>query len=55
MKYEEIKNLSDQDFKRLTGVHFNTFQKMIKIVNEYILIHKKTDQDLQDLWINRIN
>jgi hypothetical protein len=32
MKYEEIKNRSDKDFKRLTGVEHQTFQKMVSVL-----------------------
>jgi hypothetical protein len=42
MKYEEIKDKSSEDFKRLTGVHPKTFQKMVEAVNCYVLEHKKT-------------
>jgi hypothetical protein len=42
MKYEEIKNKSSEDFKRLTGVHPKTFEKMVEVVNCYIWEHKKT-------------
>jgi hypothetical protein len=32
MRYEEIKNRSDKDFKRLTGVEPETFQKMVSVL-----------------------
>ena len=32
MRYEEIKNRSDKDFKRLTGVEHETFQKMVSVL-----------------------
>lgn len=32
MKYETVKSLKDSDFKRLTGVHRSTFEKMLKVV-----------------------
>lgn len=34
MKYNKIKNLSDEDFRRLTGVKPSTFDKMIDILTE---------------------
>ena len=34
MKYEQVKNLSDEQFRRLTGVKCSTFDKMIKILEE---------------------
>jgi len=42
MKYEEIKNKNNKDFKRLTGVHPKTFEKMVEVVNLHILEQKKT-------------
>ena len=32
MRYEEIKNRSDKDFKRLTGVEHETFKKMVRVL-----------------------
>jgi len=32
MRYEEIKNRSDKDFKRLTGVEHETFQQMVSVL-----------------------
>jgi len=32
MKYETVKLLKNSDFKRLTGVHRSTFEKMLKVV-----------------------
>jgi len=34
MRYEEIKNRSDKDFKRLTGVEPETFKKMVSILEK---------------------
>ena len=34
MKYEQAKNLSDEQFRRLTGVKRGTFDRMIKILEE---------------------
>ena len=34
MKYETIKHLKDTDFKRLTGVQRETFEKMLKVVEK---------------------
>lgn len=34
MKYEQGKNLSDEQFRRLTGVKRGTFNRMIKILEE---------------------
>ena len=32
MKYETIQTLKDEEFKRSTGVHHSTFEKMLKVV-----------------------
>ena len=34
MKYEQVKILSDEQFRRLTGVKRVTFDRMIKILEE---------------------
>ena len=34
MKYENIKELEDEKFRRLTGVKKDTFYKMINILND---------------------
>ena len=34
MKYEGIKGLEDEKFRRLTGVKRSTFKKMLEILNE---------------------
>ena len=34
MKYEQIRNLLDEQFRRLTGVKRQTFEKMLKILAE---------------------
>ena len=34
MKYEQAKSLSDEQFRRLTGVKRGTFDRMIKILKE---------------------
>ena len=34
MKYEQVKSLSDEQFRRLTGVKRSTFDKMIEILEE---------------------
>ena len=41
MKYENIQNLSSEEFKRFTGIKLTTFQTMVKIVNNYVLNKKK--------------
>jgi hypothetical protein len=33
MRYEEIKEWKEQDFKRLTGVQHETFKKMLAVLN----------------------
>lgn len=42
MKYKEIKNLEPSKFKRLCGIHLETFNEMVKVVKAYINEHKKT-------------
>ena len=32
VKYEQVKNISDDQFRRLTGVKRSTFEKMVKIL-----------------------
>ena len=34
MRYETIKHLKDTDFKRLTGVQRETFEKMLKVIGK---------------------
>ena len=34
MRYEEIKNRSDKDFKRLTGVEHQTFKHMVAVLEK---------------------
>lgn len=34
MRYETIKHLKDTDFKRLTGVQRETFERMLKVVEQ---------------------
>ena len=34
MKYESIKDLGDEKFRRLTGIQRSTFEKMIGILSE---------------------
>jgi hypothetical protein len=34
MRYETVQKLKDKEFKRLTGVERNTFEKMLKVVEE---------------------
>lgn len=34
MKYEQIKELEEEKFRRLTGVKRATFRKMVEILNE---------------------
>ena len=42
MTYKKIKNLKAEDFKRLTGVHFETFNQMVEIVKSAEKLRKKT-------------
>ena len=41
MLFENIKNLREEDFKRLTGVKRQTFNKMIEILKEAEILKKK--------------
>lgn len=34
MKYEQVKSISDEQFRRLTGVKRSSFDKMVKILEE---------------------
>jgi hypothetical protein len=34
MRYETVQKFKDKEFKRLTGVERNTFEKMLKVVEE---------------------
>lgn len=40
-KYHRVKSLSEEEFKRLTGVKRNTFHDMIEILNQEELKEKK--------------
>lgn len=42
MTYKKVKNLKAEDFKRLTGVHFKTFNQMVEIVKQTESLRKKT-------------
>ena len=42
MTYKKVKNLRAEDFKRLTGVHFETFNQMVEIVKQAETLRKKT-------------
>ena len=53
MKYEQIRNLPDEPFRRLTGVRRQTFERMIKILaeddkNKKIKGGRKNKLSLQD-------
>ena len=41
MTYKKVKNLKSEDFKRLTGVHFDTFNQMVEIVKQAEKLRKK--------------
>jgi len=34
MRYERIQHLKDTDFKRLTGVHRETFERMLQVIEQ---------------------
>lgn len=36
MTYEELKNLKPTEFKRLCGVHFDTFERMVEVLRPYL-------------------
>lgn len=40
-KYDRVKNLSEEEFKRLTGLKHKTFHDMIEILNQEELKRKK--------------
>jgi len=40
--YKKVKNLKAEDFKRLTGVHFDTFNQMVAIVKDAEKLRKKS-------------
>jgi Helix-turn-helix of DDE superfamily endonuclease len=42
MKYEEAKNLESEEFKRLCGVSFGTFEQMVKVVAAEKVLAKKS-------------
>ena len=39
VKYTETKNLPPHEFKRLCGVHLETFNEMVLVVKNYIYEH----------------
>ncbi len=42
MTYKKAKNLKAEDFKRLFGVHYETFNQMIEVVKKSVPLKKKT-------------
>ena len=42
MSYKKVKNLKPEEFKRLSGVHSETFTQMIEIVKKASSSRKKT-------------
>lgn len=42
MRYKNIKSLSSQEFKRLSGVRWETFTEMVKAVKSAVAQQKKT-------------
>lgn len=40
-RYDHIKDLSDEDFRRLTGVMPTTFEKMVEILNEKQALNRR--------------
>jgi Helix-turn-helix of DDE superfamily endonuclease len=42
MKYTDIKDFTPALFKRLTGTKRTTFEAMIKVVEDYKLLHRKS-------------
>jgi hypothetical protein len=42
MKYEEANNLEPEEFKRLCGVSFGTFDRMVKVVAAEKVLAKKS-------------
>ena len=41
MTYKKVKNLKAEDFKRLTGVHLDTFTQMVEIIKQAEKLRKK--------------
>ena len=42
MGYETVKNLKPEEFKRLCGVSLETFERMVKLVENHQELKKKT-------------
>jgi len=42
LTYKKVKNLKAEDFKRLSGVHFETFNQMVEIVKQTESLRKQT-------------
>jgi hypothetical protein len=60
MKYDQIKEFSDEEFRRLTGVKRNTFEKMVailtaaeRVVNENVIGSLKRFKIISDRYRNR--
>lgn len=53
MKYEGIKELEDEKFRRLTGVKRSTFEKMVEILNENVIGMIKRFKIISDRYRNR--
>ena len=56
MKYESIKNIEEEKFRRLTGVKRSTFEKMLDILREVERLKKakggrKNKLTLEDLLL----
>lgn len=45
MRYSSAKNLSKGDFKRTYGVHYKTFESMVKVVKVERMLQKKTGRN----------
>jgi hypothetical protein len=52
MKFDTIKNLKPEEFRRLTGVKLETFNKMIEIIEEAVRVKKAKGGRPNKLSIN---
>ena len=48
MNYERAKKLKPNDFKRLCGVTRQTFNQMVKIVENHVHVEEKNTEDHQN-------
>lgn len=54
MTYEQVKNLKSAEFKRLCGVHPETFTQMVEVVRAQSKTKRKTGRPGKLRWEDQI-